>query len=567
MFRKASFLFLCLWIANATSVIGQQTRALQHRWEVDPPLGAIWEPQQTAQTIRFDVEQLRSRFAADRLETAQFIYREHNNPNFSQKTRALELLLNALQSGEVSIPIRRAMVSAALSIADSSKAESIWLLAKSDTSLLPLVERKLVEWRSSVAIEDWRKRIAEPNARPTELATALEGLAVVGNAEDRLALQTVIRASQTSVTNRYLAALALGAQATDGLNAFAQNVMESDLVQRYLIAAHLLKRHSGATTASQFQQIIADGDGSSQLVVYESMAQNMPDDCFGYAKQMVSHPDSGVRKTAVQFLQTRPEVESIQLQATLLSDRNPEVRSIVAKNLSEKARQGHRELVNSIVAFHLNSDSWQGVEKSIEVAVAIEERTHCREFLRLLFHPRPEVKMTAGWALMELGDEPETLASMLAVAEKIAAELKASVFVASSPNEEQIKLSYLHEAFGKFDYQAASRFLEKFIPKAEAQYGIVSRASAIWALGKLNEGRDNEKLRGKLYERMSDFSPINPEDVLVRFMSHLALGEMAQPESREMLEKYREGLPSPVAYAGNWALLQLDQAAAKKVEK
>lgn len=567
MFRKASFLFLCLWIANAASVIGQQTRVLQHRWEVDPPLGAIWEPRQTVQTIRFDVEQLRSRFAADRLETAQLIYREHNNPNFDKKKRALELLLNALQSGEESIPIRRAMVSAALSIADSSKAESIWLLAKSDTSLLPLVERKLVEWRSPVAIEDWRKRIAEPNARPTELATALEGLAFVGNAEDRLALQKVIRASQTSVPNRYLAASALGAQATDGLNAFAQNVMESDLVQRHLIAAHLLKRHSGATTASQFQQIIADGDGSSQLVVFESMAQNMPDDCFGYAKQMVSHPDSVVRKTAVQFLQTRSEVECIQMQSTLLSDRNPAVRSIVAKNLLEKARNGHRDLVNGIVAFHLNSDSWQGVEKSIEVAVALEERTHCKEFLRLLFHPRPEVKITAGWALMELGDGPETLASMLVVAEKIAAELKAGVSEAGSTNEDQVKLSYLHEAFGRNEYQPASPFLEKFVPKADAPYGTVSRASAVWALGKLNKGRDNEKLRGKLYERMSDFAPLNPENVLVRFMSHLALGEMAHPESREMLEKYREGLPSPVGYAGNWALLQLDQAAAKEIEK
>jgi len=128
-------------------------------------------------------------------------------------------------------------------------------------------------------------------------------------------------------------------------------------------------------------------------------------------------------------------------------------------------------------------------------------------------------------------------------------------------------LSYLLEAFGKNDYQSASQFLEKFIPKAEANYGAVSRASAIWSLGKLNRRKDNENLRSKLYERMSDFAPINAEHLLIRFMSHVALGEMAHPESREMLEKYREGIPSPVGFAGNWALLQLDQAAAQKVEK
>jgi len=566
MFLKANFLFLCLWVANASVVTAQQTKVLQHRWEVDPPLGEIWEQKQSRPSIRFDVEKLRSLFAQDRLQTAQYIYREHSNPNFSQKTRAVELLLDALQAGEEDTQIRRAMVSAVLSVSDPSKAESIWSVAKSDAALLQLVERKLIEWKSPVAIEDWRKRTVEPNARPTELATALEGLAVVGTVEDRDALQNVIRASQTSDANKYLAASALGAQTTDGLNAFAQTVIESSLVQRHLIAAHLLKRHSGTTTATQFERIIAGGDGTAQLVVYDSMIQNMPDVCVGYVPQMVSHPDSGIRKIALQFLQSRPDVESIQLQATLLNDRNPDVRSTVAKNLLEKAMLGQRELVNGIVTSHLSSDSWEGVEKSIQIAVGLEERAHCKKFIKLLLHPRPEVKMTAGWALMELGEEPEILSSLLKAAEQVAAELKAYGTVVA-PFEDQVKLSYLLEAFGKNDYQSASQFLEKFIPKAEANYGAVSRASAIWSLGKLNRLKDNEHLRSKLYERMSDFAPINAEHPLIRFMSHVALGEMAHPESREMLEKYREVIPSPVGYAGNWALLQLDQAAAQKVEK
>lgn len=566
MFLKANFLFLCLWVANASVVTAQQTKVLQHRWEVDPPLGEIWEQKQSRPSIQFDVEKLRSRFAEDRLQTAQYIYREHSNPNFSQKTRAVELLLDALQAGKEDTQIRRAMLSAVLSVSDPSKAETIWSLAKSDAALLQLVERKLIEWKSPVAIEDWRKRTVEPNARPTELATALEGLAVVGTVDDRDALQNVIRASQTSDANKYLAASALGAQTTDGLNAFAQTVIESSLVQRHLIAAHLLKRHSGTTTASQFERIIAGGDGAAQLVVYESMIQNMPDVCVGYVPQMVSHPDSGIRKIALQFLQTRPDVESIQLQATLLNDRNPDVRSTVAKNLLEKAMLGQRELVNGIVTSHLSSDSWEGVEKSIQIAVGLEERAHCKKFIELLLNPRPEVKMTAGWALMELGDEPEILSSMLKAAEQIAAELKAYGAVVV-PFEDQVKLSYLLEAFGKNDYQSASQFLEKFIPKAEANYGAVGRASAIWSLGKLNRRKDNENLRRKLYERMSDFAPINAEHLLIRFMSHVALGEMAHPESREMLEKYLEAIPSPVGFAGNWALLQLDQAAAQKVEK
>ncbi len=566
MCQKVCILFLCLSVTNASFVIGQQTKVLQHRWEVDPPLGEIWEQKQKSTGVRFDVERLRSSRAEDRLETAQHIYREHNNPNFSQKKRAAEILLNALQSGEENTQVRRAMLSAVLSVSDPSKADAIWSLAKSDLALIPLVERKLVEWKSPVAIVDWRKRIVAPNATPTELATALEGLAVVGNTEDRTALQGVVQASQTSIANKILAASAMGDQATDGLNAFAQTVLNSDLAQRHLITAHLLKRHSGTATAQQFERIIAEGDGNAHLVVYESMVKNMPEICFGFAQKMITHPDSNVRKVALKFLQTRPDATSIPMQATLLKDRNPDVRGIVVTNLLENARKGYRALVCDIVSVGLNSDSWQETEKSVEVAVGLEERIHCGRFIELLQHQRPEVKVVAGWALMELGNDPEMLSRMLVTAEKIAAELKSED---GSPLlvENQVKLSYLLEAFGKNNFLPAIPFLEKFIPKSETKYGSVGRGSAIWSLGKLNKGIDNKELRDKLYARMSDFGPIIQEEFLVRFMCHLALGEMAQPESREMLEKYREAPPSPIGYAGSWAILQLEKAAALNVEK
>ena len=72
MFSKASFLFcnllFCcsLLIATPSISIGQQTQFLQHLWEVDPPLGNIWDIEQISRTIRFDVESLQSAYAKDR---------------------------------------------------------------------------------------------------------------------------------------------------------------------------------------------------------------------------------------------------------------------------------------------------------------------------------------------------------------------------------------------------------------------------------------------------------------------------------------------------------------------
>lgn len=558
-------LFFCtLLIATPTISLGQQTHFLQHLWEVDPPLGNIWETIQTTRTIRFDVESLQSPYAKDRLETAQQICLEHNNPKFHQHERAIELLVERLESGEENLQIRRAMFAAAVSVGDESHAEVLWSLAKSDSVILSLVERNLVQWKSAAALKVWRQRLLEPNAKPTELATALEGLAVVGNSDDRNKLQDFIGASHTSVANKYLAAYALGAIVTEGLNEFAQQVIDSDLEQRHLIASQLLKLHSGVRTETQLRQILAGGSASAQLVAYRSMSERIPDVAREFAKQMTTTSDPGLRTLAVEHLQKFTDDESLQIQAALLNDRHPAVRSLVAKYLLEKAKHGQRAKVDEFVVSHLNSESWTGIEHAIVVAVGLQDRSYCQTFLRLMDHPRTEVNMRAGWALMELADESEILAGMLAHAEKMTVELKNAENRTAITHTDQIRLSYLLEAFGKNRYQPATEMLTKYIPKTGHQFGIVCRASAIWALGKLNKGNNNKVLLASLYKRIMDLNPLNPEDPLVRFACNLAVGEMANPESRETIEKYNEGLPNPLGYAADWALSQIDQAAKVK---
>lgn len=561
MFLKTSFLFCTLLIATPSISLGQQTQFLQHLWEVDPPLGNIWEIKQTTRTILFDVESLQSPYAKDRLETAQQICLEHNNPNFHQHERAIELLIERLKSGEENLQIRRAMFAAAVSVGDESHAELLWSLAKSDSVILSSVERKLVQWKSAAALKVWRQRLLEPNAKPTELATALEGLAVVGNSDDRNMLQEFIGASHTSVANKYLAACALGAIVTEGLNEFAQQVIDSDLEQRHLIASQLLKLHSGVRTETQLRQILTDGSASAQRVAYRSMSERIPDVAHEFAKQMTTNLDPGLRTMALEHLQKLSDDESLQIQAALLNDRHPAVRSLVAEHLLEKAKQGQRAKVDEFVVSHLNSEAWTGIEQAIVVAVGLQDRSHCGTFLRLMEHPRAEVNMRAGWALMELANESEILAGMLAHAEKMTVELKNVESRTSITQTDQIRLSYLHEAFGKNRYQPATEMLTKYIPKTGHQFGIVCRASAIWALGKLNKRNNNKVLLASLYQRMMDLGPVNPEDPLVRFSCNLAVGEMANPESRETIEKYNEGLPSPLGHAAHWALSQMDQAA------
>ncbi len=564
MLRKASGLFFTLFCATSSLAFGQQTQPLRHLWEVDPSFGTIWDEVRSTQTIRFDIELLKSRLAKDRLHVAQSISLEHSNPKFLQRERALELLIANLTSGEENLLVKRAMVAATISLSDASHAEVLWSLAKSDPAFLPTVERKLVQWKSPTALKEWRKRLGDPNAKPSELATALEGLAVVGNVEDRLALQAVIFASHTSVANKYLAACALGGIVKEGLNEIAQQVMESDLDQRHLIASQLLRLHSGAQTVAQMRQILDQGSASAQLVAYRSMSQSMPDVSREFAKQMTLHSDPGLRTLALQQLQQYPDDDSLAIQGALLKDRNPDVRSLVAKHLLEKAIQGKRAQVDECVDSNLNAAEWTGIEQAMIVAVGLGDRSRCKAFLRLLDHPRPEVNVVAGWALREIGDDKEILASMMEHAERMTAELNTIVNPSPITYTDRIRLSYLHEAFGKNGYEPSSQMLLKYVPKLGHQFENVCRASAIWSLGKLNKGKSNMALRDSLHDRIRDTAFPNPEDTLVRFTCHLAIGEMANPESRDVINRFKEDFPSPITYAATWALSQIDHASATK---
>lgn len=552
MLRKARWLVFQFLMGTSSFTFGQETQWLQHQWEIDPPLGDIWPDKYVYQNILFDVEQLASRFAEDRLSVAQNLCREFANPKLEKKERAVELLLLGIQNRDENVEVKRAMISALLLLGDASLAKQIWSHAEADLAVRPSVEKQLIRWKSTVAVEVWRNRIADSHATPTDLATALEGIAVVGTQEDLPIVQAVILANDSSMANKFLAASALGALATDGMNALAQTVLDSNLEQRHLIAAHLLKRHSSETTTKQMRQILSQGSASAQLVAFRAMSESIPDVSQEFGKQMTSHIDPGLRTMALQLLQRYSDDESLKIQGRLLGDPHPNVRNLVVKNLLEKAGKGQRALVDQCLLEHLTSEDWTGLEKGIALAVGLNDRSHCKTFLQLLDHPRPEVNMMAGWALMELGDEAETLAGMLSHAEKMVADLKTTQSTAEYTATDQIKLSYLNEGFGKNRYEAAEPMLLLHIPKGGHRFANTSRASAIWALAKLNKGKKNPELLTLLNGRLSDLDPLLPEDYLVRFACNLVLGGMANPESREIVAKFRENLTTPIGIAATW---------------
>jgi HEAT repeat protein len=551
---------LLLQICFVQCSFGQSTKPLQHFWEVAPDFGDIWNSELPERVIHFDVESLNSTRVQERVEVARMICREYKNSNFKPKERALELLLSRLAANEESITSRRAMISAATLLDDGKNAARLWEVAQADTLSRTTVEKALTKWKSPVATEVWRKRLTDPLANAVDIGFAIEGLAVVGGSEDTVALQGVLRGNNTTVTNRHLAAIALGQLNQAGLNDLAQQVLASDLEQPHLLAAELLSRHTGEMTVAQLRTIFTDGANVAQYFAAKALFAHFPEVVREYAPQMVEHADSTMRILALNLLDKLSDEASLRLQAKLLNDRNADIRRLAGTQLIRHAAEGQRQLVDEFVTEHINAEPWPGIEQAIIMAVSLQDASRCAKFVELLEHAQPEVNMHAGWALMELARDSAILASIEPHVEKATAFMVENGVKPPLYKTDTIRLSYLLEAFGRNKYEPMHKLLMKYVPKNDFKMGYASRASAIWALGQINNGKDNRELREALFERIADGLSMPPEDYLVRFGCILALGEMGFADSLPTLKRFNDGIPYPIGYACDWATEQIEKA-------
>ncbi len=538
-------------------IYGQQTKALQHCWEIAPDFGEIWGSGLPGSVIRFDVKSLNSTQVHERVQVAQLLCREYRNENFHQKELAIELLLARLKTNEEPIPSHRAMISAALLLDDGANAASLWRAAQRDPLSRSIVEKALIKWKSPVAVDAWRKRLADPLAKPADIANAIEGLSVAGGSDDTKVLQAILKGNATSEANRYLAAIALGRLNSEGLNDLVQQVLQSDVKERHLLAAVLLAQHSGSRTLEQLRTAFVDGSNTAQFEAARSLIARFPEAAREYAPQMVAHADSPVRQLVLGLSDTFPDETSLRLQAKLLDDRNVDIRRLAGIQLVKKANEGHRAVVDQFITEHLVGEPWPGIEQAIIMLTSLEDRSRCPKLVELLEHSSPEVGMHAAWGLMELVEDSAIVASIVPHVERVTALLVEKKIELPLYKTDTIRLSFLFEVFGRNKYDPVQPLLMKYVPKNNYIMGTASRASAIWALGQINREKDNPALRQALCERIADLAPIMPEEELVRFSCILALGEMGFSDSLPTLNKYNEGKPCPIGCACTWAIEQI----------
>ncbi len=208
----------------------------------------------------------------------------------------------------------------------------------------------------------------------------------------------------------------------------------------------------------------------------------------------------------------------------VLNDPNPGLRRFVSHSLIQLAQR--RRLRNDAIETAtkiIGGDDWRGLEQSIIVLGTLDHEPAAARLFELLDYQRPEVAIAAGWSLRKLA-VAETLPEMFAQAERRSKMFRDSLDDVRRKAVLDAQLSQLFQAFGEMGFPEPESLMRTYIPK-KADGLVAVRPAAIWAIGKLHEGKLDEPLAKLLARRLSDVSPSNPELFTVRRMSAIAIGK------------------------------------------
>lgn len=561
MHARLSLKGLLLWFVAGVTGFSQEPIELEHAWETDPPIKVQWVAQTPVRVPVLHPEDFDSPVLTKRFEAARTAL-DLSSQRMENASEVSEKILSTLERGESNLRTRQMLVSAAAAILDDRNAQRLWPFAEKDAESRACIEEALIRVKSSVGLTHWRSVIESNLAIPSDLARAFDGLAVCGQETDLELLRSYLRKQSGSGPVMVRAARALGKLSTSGQLDLAKELLASKYEQRFYLAALVLAQHQGVAAVEALRAIVQNGNGVAKQAALESLCKTDRAEARELAKELVSDTESGVRQSAVTFLESFEDRPSFLLLARRLADEIPSIRRQVRKELLRRSREPEfRKLVDKIISQAISAPQFEAAEQAVILIVELKDMSREKDLLELLDHPKPEVSIRAAWALSILARDKGTLEAMRVHAQSWTDKVMSTTSPMQRLETDEQRISFLLEAFGSQKFQDSDALLRLYIPKADGVKRLPSRTrlSAIWAIGKLYANQVNADLRIQLEDRVNDMAPVVPELLEIRFVSAIALGRMGDKEATGTLTKYIGQSGDTLHEACNWALRELSQ--------
>lgn len=439
-----------------------------------------------------------------------------------------------------------------------SSAETLLkVTSNGDDTLRLTVEPALARWKYEPARAQWVARLSDRFATQSAVRLACEGLAAL-SATDSLPTLTELLQNSSATFGKQMAAAKAISQ-IDQAHALqqAKPLATGDIRER-LLAVALLSSSDPASLTELARMCSDPADGvasAAWLAVFRLDHQRLQE----HLPIGRTHRDAMVRVTTARVMREYPNAERAAWLNDLISDHHLEVRNVARQMLVQVARN-QTELAPSIIAAAGDktagdSDDWQGIEQSLLLLGELHAAQFAEHCILLLSHPRSEVAVTAGW-LLHLFPDP-------AVTERVVATITANEARLTSPppgvpmDFEAVSLqqAHLYQYAGLTRQAQLQPLLITNFPKSAP--GVPEkRAAGLWALGLINENKNDTQLAAQYVSRINDRDGMPPEWTIVRRISIMAIGMMRATGSADEVQRAYDidGVITAIPSAARWAL-------------
>ena len=532
---------------------------LDFLWLSEPKLEYEWLPGPLVANVDVSPEDFNAKLARERLQAAQSVLRVPTSPSFDPAA-ILQAVMTRLEAGEPHRLVRVEMIAAACELDDGRHVDKLWKWAQGDSDAEAIVQQACIRWRSALPVERWRKSLIDPATSDQKLLQAVDGLGAAGAAEDVKLLQGVVMDGTRPATLRLGSARAIGRLATNDQMDLAKQLRASTAANAELLAVEVLA-NSPAQGATEFVQDIAlHGPLLAQRAAYRWLCQRDASTAQRLVGSFLKHVDSEVRLLALAQITLADTDQTLPALFAAFDDEHPGVRVAAREHVLTCCTRSDERLRAAIDLLKpaIGSEDWRGLEQSIRLAVELKQPSHCDRLLSLVEHARPEVSITACWALRHLAEDAEILNRMLARVQAVTDKLLDVSNINVVMTEVDLQCTaHLLEAFGHRKFEPAKATCLRYVPK-NGRLGQITRMTAIWSCGKLWEHGENKELIRELHARIADKASESPETTSLRYTATIALGWIADSESRQPLITCDEFKPTAIGYATEWALQRID---------
>ena len=465
-------------------------------------------------------------------------------------------LLAVLQQDQLEPTVRRAVANALVTL-DAKQAGKVFAenMANGSVEIAAIVEPALARWDYEPARSVWRQRLSDPEIERSRLQLAIQCLGIVKDADALAALLRIVEDVNAEVPIRISAARAAAKISPADLIPTANDLASAEAGQptASLLAATLLAEQSGAEAVSTLKRLAAVDSVTASGLALGRLLEIDPSHVYEFTAAARRSTDVNLRRTGCAALAHRADAESIEQLAPMLNDSNPKLRRDVSLWMLQLAEQAPlRDGVIQAAIGVISRDEWRGLEQGLIVLTALDYKPAAPRLIELLTHRRPEIAVTAAWGLRKLA-VPSTLPALLAQAEQQTKLIVDNTFEPRYGMAIDLQLSQIFQAFGELGYGEAESLMRKFIPKT-LFYGGEVRPAAVWAVGKLNEGKVDEELAKLLAARLADVMSLLPETEPVRRMSAIGIGRMKAESQLSSLRQFVIEAPGVSGQACAWSL-------------